>query len=82
MGQKIPLSFILGCPLIKELKFVGVSVHIHPNQHWWEMLDFTVFPTKAGGGDSIHTHCNTFYLIVNALIMINLEYLPVKNILR
>ena len=51
----------------------------HPNQHWWGMLDFTVFPTKAGGGDSIHTHCNTFYLILIALIMINLEDLPVKK---
>ena len=39
-----------------------MSVHIHPNQHWWEMLDFTVFPTKANGGDGIHTHCNCIWL--------------------
>ena len=46
------------------------------------MLDFTVFPTKTNGGDGIHTHCNTFYLIVNVFLMINLEDLSVKNILR
>ena len=46
------------------------------------MFDFTVFPTKDNGGDGIHTHCNTFDLIVHAFLTINLEDLSVKNILR
>ena len=82
MRLKIPLSFMLGCPYIKEQKFFGVSVNIRPPQLWWEMLDFTIFPTKADGDDGIHTHCSSFYHIIDILIMINLEELPVKNILR
>ena len=79
MELKIPLSFILGCPFIKSYKFFGVSVPIHRIKHWWEMLDFTLFPTKADGGGGIDTHCRTFYLIKNVLITINLEDLTVKT---
>ena len=82
MRLKIPLSFMLGCPYIKEQKFFGVSVNIRPPQLWWEMLDFTIFPTKADGGGGIDTHCRTSYLIINVLITINLEDFTVKNILR
>ena len=43
-------------------------------------MDFTFFPTKVDGGGGIFTHCSTFYIIINVLIMINLEDLTVKNI--
>ena len=82
MGKKIPPSFILGCPFIKSYKFFGVSVPIHHIQHWWEMLDFTIFPTKVDSGGGIVTRCCTSYLIKNVVITINLEDLTVKNILR
>ena len=82
MGQEIPASIILAYPFIKSYKFFGVSVPIHRIKHWWEMLDFPLFPTKADGGGGIDTHCRTFYLIINVLITINLEDLTVKNILR
>ena len=44
-------------------------------------MDFTFLPTKADGGGGIFTHCSTFYLIINVLIMVNLEDLTVKNIM-
>jgi hypothetical protein len=82
VGKKIPPSIILGCPFIKLYKFFGVSVPIHHVQPWWEMLDFTIFPTKYDGDSGIDTYCCTSYLIINVLIKINLEDLTVKNILR
>ena len=82
LGQKILPSFILGCSFIKDCKFFGVSEPIHPLKQWWEMLYFPLFPTKVDGGSGIHTHCCTFYLIINVLIMINPEDLTVKNIFR
>ena len=79
MGLKIPTSFILRVLFLKKWKYFYVLSHLHPLQHWWEILDFTFFPAKPDGHGGINTYCRTFCMIINVLIMIIPEDLTVNK---
>ena len=53
--------------------------HLHPLQHWWEILDFTFFTVKPDGHGGIYTYYRTFFKVINVLVMIIPEYLSVNK---